>query len=100
MTKVTTDASGRRIALRDVGMIETLRLFKALGGELSKNEAYLTMATFAISVSMIDDVPLPFPVNEAGVEALLERIGTHGMAAVIAALKEEPAVDILVTAGN
>ena len=100
MPKAITDAIGRRILLRDVGVLETLRLFKALGNELSMNEAYLTLATFAIAASMIDDIPLPFPVNESGVEALLDRLGNHGVAAVIAALKTEPAIDPLAAAGN
>ena len=41
MGEIVTDRGGRRIELRRVGVLEQLRLFKALGPELSENRAYL-----------------------------------------------------------
>jgi hypothetical protein len=88
------------LALRKIGVLETLRLYKALGAVLSGNAAYVDLAELAASVSMIDDVPLPFPVNEAGVESLVERLGDDGIAAVAAA-DDRPAFEqVVADAGN
>jgi len=82
MEREITDRAGRRLTLRRFGVLETLRLYKALGPELAVNDAYVGLAKVASSAAMIDDVPLPFPVNEAGVELLLERLGDDGIAAI------------------
>lgn len=87
--RVIEDARGRRLALRPLSMLDRLRLFKALGSELSMNEAYLGVASLAASVGAIDDVPLPFPASEAAVENAVERLGEEGIEAVATAL--EPA---------
>jgi hypothetical protein len=97
---MTTDKAGRKIALRRVGVVEQLRLYKALGGELSANDAYMEMAFIAASVSMIDDVPVPFPASEAALEAVLERLGRDGLAAVDAALPAPSEADVAHAAGN
>ena len=87
-------ADGRRLTLRRMNVLDRLRLFKAVGGELAANEAYLGVAFLACAVSAIDDVPVPVPANEAQVEALVGRLGDAGIAAVGAAFAalavEEP----------
>jgi hypothetical protein len=100
MERVITDKAGRNITLRKFGVLEMMRLFKALGPELSVNRSYLGMAIVASSVSMIDDVPLPVPVNEAGVEAVMERLGDDGAAAVSAAIKATSLEQVAAAAGN
>jgi hypothetical protein len=45
-------------------------------------------------------VPIPFPVNEAGVEGVLERLGHDGVAAVDAALPAASAEQMAAEAGN
>jgi hypothetical protein len=100
MERVITDKAGRRLTLRKFGVLETLRLFKALGPELSLNRAYLGYAKVASSVSMIDDVPVPAPLSEADVEAVLARLGDDGLAAVSEAIKPLPLEQIVATAGN
>ncbi len=95
-----TDKAGRRIGLRRVGIVDQLRLFKALGPELSENRAYYGLAKLAASVAMIDDVPVPFPANEAGIEAALERLGEDGVEAVGAYLTAEAGRDVVAEAGN
>ncbi|MCB5944120.1 hypothetical protein [Acidocella sp. KAb 2-4] len=95
-----TDKVGRRIGLRRVGIVDQLRLFKALGPELSENRAYYGLAKLAASVAMIDDVPVPFPANEAGIEAALERLGEDGVEAVGAYLTAEAGRDVVAEAGN
>jgi hypothetical protein len=98
--EVAIDKAGRRIALRRMGVVEQLRLFKALGPELSLNHPYVDLAMIAGAVAMIDGVPIPFPVNEAGVEGVLERLGHDGVAAVDAALPAASAEQMAAEAGN
>ena len=78
MSDAITDSAGRAIKLRRIGVLETLRLYKALGPTLAANEAYMGLAVVAASAAMIDELPLPFPASEAAVEALLERLGDDG----------------------
>ncbi|HQT74588.1 MAG TPA: hypothetical protein PLX84_11670 [Acidiphilium sp.] len=94
------DARGRLLALRPLTMLDRLRLFKALGPELSMNEAYLGVASLAASVSAIDGVPLPFPASEAAVENAVERLGEAGIEAAAAALQPEDAGTVRALAGN
>jgi hypothetical protein len=84
--EVAIDKAGRRIALRRMGVVEQLR--------------YVDLAMIAGAVAMIDGVPIPFPVNEAGVEGVLERLGHDGVAAVDAALPAASAEQMAAEAGN
>lgn len=86
-----TDADGRVLAIRRMDALDRLRLFKALGAELSLNTPYLGMALLAASVTTIDGVPVPPPVTEEQLEALVRRLGDTGLAAAAEALDaEEP----------
>lgn len=100
MERIITDKAGRKLSLRNVGVLETLRLYKALGPELSINHAYIGMAIVVASVAILDGVPLPFPNSEAGVENLLQRLGDDGAAAVAAAIKPETLDAVVAQAGN
>jgi hypothetical protein len=100
MERVVTDKAGRTLNLRRVGVLETLRLYKALGPELSVNDAYMGLAIIAASVAVVDGVPLPFPNGEAGVESSLERLGEDGAAAVAAAIAPPPIESVVAQAGN
>jgi hypothetical protein len=83
---VVRDADGRELVLRRLSALDRLRLFKAIGPSLSQNNLYLGMATLAASVTAIDTIPVPAPVNEGQLEALVGRLGDAGIAAVAAAL--------------
>jgi hypothetical protein len=100
MERIITDKAGRKFSLRKMGLVETLRLYTALGPELSANDAYMGMATIAASVAILDGVPLPFPNSEAAVENLVERIGRDGAAAVSAAIQPEAEEGVVAQAGN
>jgi hypothetical protein len=100
MEQVIIDKVGRRLTLRKFGVLETLRMFKALGRELSENNAYVGVASYAGSVAMIDDTPMPFPTSEAGVELLVERLGDDGMEALMAAAKPAAVETVVADAGN
>lgn len=87
----TAGSDGRRYRLRRMNVLDRLRMFRALGPELSDNEAYLGIAYLACAVSAIDDVPVPVPVNAAQVEQLVGRLGDDGIAAIAAAFAALPA---------
>lgn len=100
MAEIVMDKAGRRIQLRRIGVLEQLRLFKALGPQLSVNVPYMHGALIAAAVSMIDDVPLPFPTSEAGLEAALERIGLDAMPVIAQAMAPRSDDDLVAEAGN
>jgi len=77
-----TDARGRHLKLRTLTALDTLRLFKAAGPDLAQNQPWISIATLAISVTEIDGIPIPMPVNEAQIEAVVEKLGDDGLTAV------------------
>jgi hypothetical protein len=88
-TSATVDAKGRRLSLRRLTALDTLRLFKAAGPILAQNEPWLSMAGLAFSVLEIDGVPVPAPTTEAQIEGLIDRLGDEGLAAVASVIKDE-----------
>jgi len=100
MTEIVTDRAGRKIQLRRIGVLEQLRLYKAMGPGLSINDMYMSVAMTAAAASAIDDVPLPFPVNEAGLEAAVERLGSDGIEAIEALSAPSTLPEIVAEAGN
>ncbi len=98
--RIIADAMGRILKVRAITMLDRLRLFKALGPELSMNDAYLGVASLAAAVTAIDDVPLLFPTSEAAVEHAVERIGEAGLDAVAALFSSEDEAAARVAAGN
>lgn len=90
MPGIITDTQGRRLELRKLTALEKLRLFKAAGPHLAQNQPWLGMAVLACSVAAIDDVPVPMPANESLIEALVQRLGDDGIAAIAAALAPPP----------
>lgn len=95
----TSDAHGRRLDYRRLGALDKLRLFEAAGADLSGNDRWLGMAVLAASVTAIDSIPVPFPATKHAVEAAVQRLGDHGIAAIARALAPEQGPD-LATAGN
>jgi hypothetical protein len=95
------DSDGRNIEFRRLSALDRLRLFKALGPTLGQNALYLGMATLAYSVTAIEAVPVPPPINEGQLEALVGRLGDSGLAAIAAAIAndESPAAGAI-TLGN
>ncbi len=81
-----TDARGRRLSLRRLTALDKLRLFEAAGPALAANDRWLGMAVLACSVTAIDDIPVPAPASKAMIEAMVQRLGDDGIAAVSAHL--------------
>lgn len=84
------DAGGRRLRLRVMDPADMLDLLEA-AGENAGNRAWLRFAMIACSVQAIDEVPVPFPRDPAGVKALARRLGTDGLDAARLALFGEEA---------
>ena len=102
-TTVVTDGHGRQLSLRRLTALDRLRLFKAAGALLSQNDRWLGMAMLAVSVSAIDDIPIPQPGTEQQIEALVHRLGDTGIAAVASTLDPAPtprSPETLANAGN
>jgi hypothetical protein len=89
-TKIAADRNGRRLLLRRLTALDTLRLFKAAGPVLAQNEPWLSMAGLAFTVLEIDGVPIPAPATEAQIENVIERLGDAGLSAIADTLKDEP----------
>jgi hypothetical protein len=91
--KEVIDSDGRRIHVKRLLALDKLRLFKAVGPSLAQNEPYLGMAVLASSVTSIDGVPIPPPVNETHIEGMVSRLGDAGLTAVAAGLAEMASCD-------
>jgi hypothetical protein len=85
------DSKGRRLIVRRLTALDTLRLFKAAGPVLAQNEPWLAMAGMACSVLEIDNVPVPTPTTEAQIEGLIDRLGEEGLAAIADVISDMPA---------
>lgn len=102
-TDSITDDEGRRLTIKRLTALDRLRLFKAAGPLLSQNPPWLGMALIASSVTAIDDVPVPPPVNETQIEAMIGRLGDAGISAVAQILQQSSrtaTADQLDSAGN
>ena len=74
--------------MRRLGALDRLRLYKVIGANLGTNAPYLGIAMLAVSVCSVDGVPMPPPVSEAQLEALVARLGDAGIAAAAAAMRQ------------
>lgn len=98
ITVVSED--GHKIAIRRLTAVDRLRLFKAAGPVLSQNQPWLGMAVLASSVTALDEVPVPPPVTEQQIEALIARLGDAGIDAVAEALASQSAAEAEIDPGN
>lgn len=73
---------GRVIKVRRLTALDTLRLFKLAGPALAQNQPWLSLATLAYAVTEIESVPVPVPVTELQIEALVERLGEQSLALI------------------
>jgi hypothetical protein len=83
------DKRGRKLLLRRLTALDTLRLFKAAGPVLAQNGPWLSMAGLAFSVLEIDGVPVPPPTTEPQIESLIDRLGDDGLAAIATLLNDD-----------
>jgi hypothetical protein len=76
------DVRGRMLQIKRPGALDRLRLFKALGPNLSVNSPYFGYAMLAMCVVAIDEVPVPQPSTESLMEGLIGRLGDDGLIAI------------------
>ncbi len=97
------DANGRTIKVRRLTALDTLRLFKLAGPTLAQNQPWLSLATLAYAVTEIDAIPVPVPVTELQVEALVERLGDRALSLIadhLDAIVDETPEVVAASAGN
>lgn len=85
---VTTDSKGRRITLKEPGVLQEFKFVELVGGEAAMNPVWMNMTMPLIYVSGIDDSPVFAPVKRIEIDALIERLGRHGIAAVSKKVEE------------
>jgi hypothetical protein len=88
VTREIVDSLGRTLRIKRHNTMSRMRLFKALGPELSDNRQYLSMAAIAAMVVAIDGDPIHPAANPMQIEALTQRLGDEGMDAVNAVAAE------------
>jgi len=81
-TVETVDAQGRILTLKKPGVLAQFRLVEALG-DSAKNETYMGMVFPLLFVSAVDGEPVPQPRSKGEVEALIQRLGDDGIAALM-----------------
>jgi hypothetical protein len=86
------DGRGRTLKVRHLNALDRLRLLKAAGPDLSRNDAWLDVAALAASVTEIEGIPRIMPVSERQIEAIVLELGDIGLEAVANALSHDDAV--------
>lgn len=79
------DAVGRRIGVKKLAFIDHYRLAKLLG-QNSGNPGMMNDAMMAASVVEIDGGLVPKPGTELQLEAIIQRLDFHGLAAAAEAM--------------
>ncbi|HQU04298.1 MAG TPA: hypothetical protein PLT25_06225 [Acidocella sp.] len=73
--EITVNDAGHSFVVGKSGAGAQMRIIRLLGPDLSKNDAYVTMATLCSAVTSIDGVPVPKPNKPEHFEALADQIG-------------------------
>ena len=93
MEKIT-DSLGRVLEVKKPSPIERMRLIRACGAA-ADIQVYLGNANVSFFVRSIDGVPMPSPKKVEDVDALFERVGDEGIAAVAEWVGTQPdALDV------
>ncbi len=87
-TVVVKDSHGRSITIQKLNALDRLRLFEALGSELSDNTLYLGYAMIAACVTAIDNAPEASPNSKRDIELMVQKLGDEGLAAINKGYKE------------
>lgn len=85
-TYTVTDDRGRTIEFRRLGMSGHRRLLKAISNESANKQQLFSMYLMAAAVVSIDGDAISFPANEIQADALIDRLGDDGYAALLAAI--------------
>ena len=83
MAGMVTDAKGRKITLRDLTVLDQVKMLRAIGPKQAENQPYYGMVESACMASAIDGVPVIMPANESQIDAVIAKLGDEGMAAIM-----------------
>jgi hypothetical protein len=86
------DSLGRKLKIKEPGILQESRLVRAMGGEASMNNGY--MMGYVMPAAMVVEIngdPQPFPATEMQVDAAIQLLGREGLAAVMAHFVEQAA---------
>lgn len=78
-----TDASGRKLVLREIEILEESRIVRMCGDDATNQGYMMGYVMPACMVASIDGDPLPIPANKRELEFAIKRVGRSGMAAVL-----------------
>jgi hypothetical protein len=84
-----TDTRGRKLVWRAPGVIDQVRLMRAIGAEQSKNEPYVQLVNVACSIVSIDGIVRPAVTNERQIDAAIIALGDEGVLAISAFMKKQ-----------
>jgi len=89
--EIIVDALGRKLIVREVGILQQTRLLRAIGPGQALNQPYVNTVITAAMVTQIDEVPTRPITTERDIDGAIERLGDEGMVAV--ALYRERQID-------
>lgn len=80
---IITDSQGRRLTLRELGVLEESRLVRLVGAD-AENRVYMSGYVMpVVAVAAIDGEPCDLPLTARGLEAQISLIGNAGIKAVL-----------------
>jgi hypothetical protein len=79
MQNEVTDANGRRLAMKSLGVGERLRLFRLIPSDCQLSPLWMTYALAACSVRSIDGIPCPMPQKFEDIEARVMQLDDAGI---------------------
>lgn len=82
------DSTGRAITLKKPGILTQFKLIEMLGPEASANSVYVQMVLPITYVTAIDGEPEPRFTTRMQMEALIQRLDEHGIAAVMVGVNQ------------
>lgn len=82
------DSTGRAITLKKPGILAQFKLIEMLGPEASANGVFVQMVLPVTYVTAIDGEPEPRFTTRTQLDALIQRLDEHGIAAVMVGVNE------------
>jgi len=76
------DASGRRLVLRELSLLEEVDLYSAVGSQDVDNKGVMSVALLVSRVVSIDGSPVKVPTTGGELRALIKRVGREGVTAI------------------
>ena len=87
--KTVVDSRGRTIIWRTMSILDQAKLYRAVGAENSKNQAYMNLVNVAGAVLTIDGEIGPIPTTMLFAEMRVEWLGDEGYEAILDEVTKE-----------